>query len=60
MVMAGYPTEDMGVSCCFGDCLYMNAASGNKEGVWQFFQFLLREDIQKEMHADDIEMSFPV
>lgn len=60
MVMAGYPTENAGVNCCFGDSLYMNAASGNQEGVWQFFLFLLREDIQKEMHADDIEMSFPV
>ena len=38
----------------------MNAASENKEGVWQFFRFLLREDIQKEMHADDMELSFSV
>ncbi len=60
MVLAGYPTEDLGVNGCFGDSLYMNAASENKEGVWQFFRFLLREDIQKEMHADVIEMSFPV
>lgn len=60
MVMAGYPTENAGANYCFGDSLYMNAASGNQEGVWQFFLFLLREDIQKEMHADDIEMSFPV
>lgn len=60
LVMAGYPTEDEGINCCFGDSLYMNAASENKEGVWQFLGFLLREDIQKEMHTDDIELSFPV
>lgn len=60
MVMAGYPTEDTGVNCCSGSSLYMNAASENKEGVWQFFRFLLREDIQKEMYTEDIEMSFPV
>lgn len=60
MIMAGYPTQEEGVHCCFGESLYMNAASENKEGVWQFFQFLLREDIQKEMHQDDMEMSFPV
>lgn len=60
MIMAGYPTPEGGVHYCSGESLYMNAASQNKEGVWQFFQFLLREDIQKEMHQDDMEMSFPV
>lgn len=38
----------------------MNAASKHKEGVWDFFEFLLSEEIQTEIQMEDTWAGFPV
>lgn len=48
-VPVGQPGEDNGITSLSLDTLGMNAASKNKEGVWQFFQFMLQEEVQEKL-----------
>lgn len=56
MVPLGYPTEDGMVHKIFYWAVSMNAASENKEGAWEFIQYLLSTKSQQKFAA----MQFPV
>ena len=49
MVPVGYPTEDTMIHGMQVDCICMNATSEQKEGVWEFMQFLLTEQSQQKL-----------
>ena len=54
MVMVGYPAKDGMVSRLRMSPIAMNAGSVNKEGAWQFIQFLLEEENQKLVLSDHL------
>lgn len=56
MISLGYPSEETMMHSLQVSSICMNAASGHKEGVWEFMQFLLREQSQQKI----AEMYLPV
>lgn len=56
MVPIGYPTEKTMVNQVYSFTLCMNAASENKEGVWEFLQYMMGQQGQKILS----EYYFPV
>lgn len=56
MVPLGYPTEDGLMHKVFLDYVCINAASENKEGAWEFIQYLLSAKSQQKLAT----MQFPV
>jgi len=56
MIPLGYPAEETMLHGLQVSSICMNAASSHKEGVWEFMQFLLREQSQQKI----AEMYIPV
>lgn len=56
MAAVGYPTEEGMVSRIGASTISINASSRNKEGAWAFIEYLLSEEVQRQI----AENAFPV
>lgn len=56
MVAVGYPSGEGMVSGIGAETIAINASSQNKEGAWAFIQYLLSEEVQRQIAED----AFPV
>ncbi|MDE6063720.1 MAG: extracellular solute-binding protein [Lachnospiraceae bacterium] len=56
MVAVGYPSEEGMVSRISAETIAINASSQNKEGAWAFIEYLLSEEVQRQI----AENAFPV
>ncbi|MDE5679697.1 MAG: extracellular solute-binding protein, partial [Lachnospiraceae bacterium] len=56
MVAVGYPSDEGMVSRISAETIAINASSQNKEGAWAFIQYLLSEEVQRQI----AENAFPV
>jgi len=60
MQATGWPSDDENNILLQMDILGMNSKSQNKQGVWEFISFLLRDDIQEKMCEKPNSCNFPV
>ena len=58
--LVGKPVAEGGVHQVYPYFFSMNAASANKEGVWEFMMFLLREENQFFLGAKNADVILPV
>ncbi|MCH5271459.1 MAG: hypothetical protein J1E83_12020 [Lachnospiraceae bacterium] len=59
-IPVGYAGDTDGIMELTFEEMYMNSSSAHKEGVWQFFSFLLQEDTQYSLGIAGINSIIPV
>lgn len=60
LIPVGYAGDTGGITELYFYEMYMNASSAHKEGVWQFFNFLLQEDAQYSLVMNQSGSYFPI
>ncbi len=56
MVLTGYPSENGMVQELWIDSVAINADSAHKDGAWEFLRFLLDEENQKLLTAENLDI----
>lgn len=59
-IPVGYASDTGGITWLYYYEMYMNASSTHKEGIWQFFHFLLQEEAQYSLVMNQSGSYFPI